>query len=59
MVEKHAINSMVKHKITLIDDTTKIIQSSRVKPYLRIIGSKDGRIGLKWGEKERLKELIE
>lgn len=59
MVEKHSINNLVERKITLMDDTTKIINSPRIVPYLGVVSSKEGRISLKWGEKEHLKELVE
>ena len=46
-VDAHAINSRINHKITLIDDTTKSIET------------KSGRTYLKWHEKSHLKELVE
>ena len=58
-VDAHAINSRINHKITLIDDTTKSIQSPKIAPYLKSIETKSGRTYLKWHEKSHLKELVE
>lgn len=59
IIENHSINKFVKAKIALYDDTTKVINSNRVRPYLEILNSKKGRIALKWKDRSNLKSLIE
>lgn len=58
-IEKHPINSLVKRKITLMDDTTRIFSSPRIAPYLGVVSEKEGRSCLKWEDRESLKALVE
>lgn len=57
-VDNNTMNSFVDNKITLFDDTTKIHQSSKVRPLLETVGSKVGRLCLPWKKRNDLKELI-
>lgn len=59
LVEEKSINSLVRQKITLIDDSVSSYKSLKVAPFLGVINTKKGRISLTWKEKEKLKELIE
>lgn len=57
-VDNNTMNRLVDNKITLFDDTTKIHQSSKVRPLLETVGSKDGRLCLPWGQRDNLKDYI-
>ena len=57
-VDNNTMNSFVDNKITLFDDTTKIHQSSKVRPLLETVGAKAGRLCLPWRERDSLKDLV-
>lgn len=59
MVDTHSINRFINQKITLVDDTTKSINPTRIAPYLESIGTKVGRTFVRWNEREKLREIIE
>lgn len=59
LVEEKSINSLVRQKITLIDDSVPSYKSLKVAPFLGVINTKKGRASLTWKEKEKLVELID